>query len=127
MTHIAIFRQPFFDMIISGEKIIESRWSNRKIAPYKKVQKGDLILLKESGKDVTALAVAKKILFFELTLEKAEEIKNFYGEKIGIRKFSNWNQIKHKKYCTLIWLKDVKKIQSQKVKRSNGAGWIVIK
>ena len=46
MKHLAILRQPFFDMVLNGEKTIESRWSMNKIAPYKKVNIGDEILLK---------------------------------------------------------------------------------
>ena len=37
MKHIAILRQPFFDMVLSGEKTIESRWSMNKVAPYNKI------------------------------------------------------------------------------------------
>lgn len=50
MQHIAILRQPFFDMVLSGEKTIESRWSMNKVAPYGKVSVGDEILLKELAK-----------------------------------------------------------------------------
>ena len=60
MQHVAILRQPFFDMVLSGEKTIESRWSMHKVAPYGKVGIGDEILLKETGKDVTATAKVKK-------------------------------------------------------------------
>lgn len=60
MQHIAILRQPFFNMVLSGEKTIESRWSIHKVAPYGKVGVGDEILLKETGKDVTATAKVKK-------------------------------------------------------------------
>lgn len=86
MQHIAILKQPFFDMVLSGEKTIESRWSMVKVAPYKKVSVGDKILLKETGKDVTAIANVKKVQFYELT-----------------------------------------PVAPIKVKRSNGAGWIVFK
>jgi len=60
MQHIAILRQPFFNMVLSGEKTIESRWSMHKVAPYGKVNIGDEILLKETGKNVTATAIVKK-------------------------------------------------------------------
>lgn len=83
MQHIAILRQPFFDMVLSGEKTIESRWSMNKVAPYGKVSVGDEILLKETGKDVTAVATAEKVLFFKLTPEIVEEIRAKYGKQIG--------------------------------------------
>lgn len=127
MKHIAILRQPFFDMILSGEKTIESRWSMHKVAPYNKVSVGDEILLKETGKNVTAIAKVKKVKFYELTPQKVEDIKLEYGKQIGIDKFENWQATLQKKYCTLIWLIDVKEIKPMKVQRSNGAGWILLK
>ena len=67
MKHIAILRQPFFDLVLSGQKTIESRFSMKKVAPFDKIKVGDDILLKQTGKPVTAKAVAKDVKFFELT------------------------------------------------------------
>ena len=127
MKHIAILRQPFFDMVMKGEKTIESRWSMNKIAPYGKVNIGDEILLKETGKDVTARCVVKDVKYYQLIPELAEEIRTKFGKKIGTDKFKDWQSTLKKKYCTLIWLEKVKKIEPIKVKRSNGAGWLLIK
>lgn len=127
MQHIAILKQPFFDMVLSGEKTIESRWSMVKVAPYKKVSVGDKILLKETGKDVTATANVKKVQFYELTPEIVEDIRIKYGKQIGTDKFEDWKSTLQKKYCTLIWLDEVTPVAPIKVKRSNGAGWIVFK
>ena len=126
MRHLAILRQPFLDMILSGEKTIESRWSMHKIAPYNKLSIGDEILLKETSKDVIANAKVKDFKYFELTPQLADEIKQKYGKEIGVYKFENWENYRNKKYCTLIWLENVERVKPFKVKRSNGAGWIVI-
>lgn len=126
MKHIAILKQPFFDMVLNGEKTIESRWSVHKVAPYNKVQVGDEILLKETGKDVTATAIVKNVRYYELTPQVVEDIRIKFGKEIGTDKFENWQSTLQKKYCTLIWLENVKKIEPVKVPRSNGAGWIVL-
>ena len=126
MRHLAILKQPFLNMILSGEKTIETRWSMHKIAPYNKLSIGDEILLKETSKDVIATAKVKDFKYFELTPKIADEIKQKYGKEIGVYKFENWENYRNKKYCTLIWLENVEKVKPFKVKRSNGAGWIVI-
>lgn len=125
-THIAILRQPYFNMILEGTKTIESRFAMNRTIPYKKVEKGDIILLKETGKDVTAKAVADKVEYYELTPEKVEEIRFKYGRQIGTDKIKDWTDTARKKYCTLVWLNKVEKIPSMKVPRSNGAGWIIL-
>lgn len=127
MKHIAILRQPFFDMVLSGEKTIESRFSMNKIAPYGKVKVGDEILLKLTGKPVTAVTRVKAVKYYELTPELTEIIREEYGKEIGTDKFDDWQSTLEKRYCTLIWLDKVKKIDPIEVPRSNGAGWLVIK
>ena len=127
MKHLAIFKQPFYDMVLSGEKTIESRWSMNKIAPYNKVNIGDEILLKLTGQLVTATAEVKDFKYFELTPEIAEDIRLKYGREIGIDKFENWDETRQKKYLTLIWLEDVTIIKPLRVPRSNGSGWIILK
>ena len=126
MIHIAIMRQPFYDMVLSGEKTIESRWSKNKIAPYKKINSGDTILFKLTGKPATAMAKVEKVEFYELTPQIAEEIKLQYGMQIGTDKFEDLNKYANKNYCTLIWLTQVKQIESTNVPKSHGAGWIIL-
>lgn len=65
--------------------------------------------------------------YYELTPAKVEDIRIKYGKQIGTDKFEDWQSTLQKKYCTLIWLDDVKIIKPIKVPRGNGAGWIVIK
>lgn len=127
MKHIAILKQPFFNMVLSGEKTIESRWSQNKCAPFNKVAAGDLIYLKQTGYPVTATAQVKKVKYYNLTPEIVEQIRIKYGKQIGTDKFADWQSTLNKKYCTLIWLDNVEQIEPMQVPRSNGAGWIVLK
>ncbi len=126
MQHIAIMRQPFFDMVISGEKSIESRWSQSRRAPYNRVKVGDEILFKLTGQPVTATAKVAHVRYYELTPELVDDIRLRYGKEIGTDRFDDWEGTRNKKYCTLIWLCDVKKTKPIEVPRSNGAGWIVL-
>jgi len=116
-----------YDLILSRQKTIESRWSMNKIAPYEKVKVGDILLLKEMGQPVTATAVVEKAEFFKLTPEIVNELRIKFGKQIGTDKEEDWKSTLNKKYGSLIWLKDVKEITPMQVKRSNGSGWIMLK
>ena len=69
----------------------------------------------------------KKVKFYNLTKNKADEIKKKYGKEIGTDKFEDWERYRNKKYLTLIWLKDVQKIEPITAPKSHGAGWLIIK
>ena len=127
MKHIAIFQEPFYSFVINGKKSIESRWSNKKIAPFDKVKEGDILYIKKTGCNVTATAKVKLVKYFFLTPEIAEDIKKVYGNEICTDYFDDWEKYKNKNYCTLIWLDNVKNVDEFMVKKSNGAGWLVLK
>ena len=126
MKHIAILKQPFFDMVMNGTKTIESRWSMKKVAPYSKIKKGDTIYLKQTGKDIVAKTTVGKVKFYELDPNVVEQIRQQYGSEIGTDYFKDWAATLNKRYCTLIWLGNIKKIEPIIPPRSHGAGWIIL-
>ena len=127
MFHLAILKPKYYNMILNGTKPIESRFSFNKIAPYKKVCVGDVIYLKQTGKPVGAKCRVERAEFFELTPNVVEEIRVKYGKLIGTDKVEDWQSTKNKKFGTLIWVKDVQKIDSIEVPRSNGSAWFMLK
>ncbi len=126
MKHIVILKKKYYDMVLAGTKTIESRFSMNKCAPYNKVQVGDTLLIKETGKDVSATAKVKDVKYYELTPSLVEDIRIKYGKAIGTDSPKDWESTTRKKYCTLVWLENVDQINPIKVQRSCGAGWICL-
>ena len=125
MFHIAILRKKYFNLILNGEKTIESRFSFNKIAPYKQIKVGETVYLKETGKHITAKAKVKDVKFFELTSSVVEDIRIKYGKDIGVTELSAWEEIKRKKFGTLVWLEQVETIPEIMISRSCGTAWFV--
>ena len=120
--------------ILTGEKKIESRWYHAKYPPWDRIHPDDTVYFKDSGEPVTIRAkVAKVIQFSDLTPRKVGEILRTYGKLDGlgiqdIPKFAA--RFKDKKYCILIFLKNVQKIQSFEIDKSgygNMAAWITVR
>ncbi len=125
MFHVAILHKKYFNLILSGKKTIESRFSFNKIAPYKKVKAGDVVYLKETGKNITAKAKVKKVEFFELSPSVVENIRINFGNEIGVTESSAWEATKQKKFGTLVWLEQVETIPEIMISRSCGTAWFV--
>lgn len=117
MEHVAIMKKSWglIPKILSGEKIIESRWYKNKSAPWGRIQKGDKIYFKNSGELVTIKTEVEKVITFsDLTPQKVKQILDKYGDNDGIEKDkikSFFKLFKDKKYCILIFLKNPREVK----------------
>jgi len=129
MEHVAILKPQWLSKILSGEKTIESRWYKSKKAPYKGINSGDIVYFKETGKPVTAKAVVKDALFFDsLNEAKVKGILQKYSSSIGIIP-SSFPLFFDKKYCTLVFLKNVESIAPFDINKKgfgNMAAWLTL-
>ena len=47
--HLDILVEPYIQFILEGKKTVESRFLTRRFAPYNRIGKGDVVLLKKSS------------------------------------------------------------------------------
>lgn len=124
MHHIAIMKKSlyFLDKILSGEKTIESRWYVSMRLPWGKICVGDIVFFKNSGEPVTVKASVEKVLQFDnLSVDKINKILSEFGSRIGIadeslKSFAN--SVSQKKYCILVFLKNVEQIAPFEINKS---------
>lgn len=127
--HLAVFNEPFLSLVFDGKKKIESRFSIHKISPYKKIKKGDLVILQESGGLVTGIFVAGKVKFFhKLDDTVLKQIEKEYGELICSDYDKDfWKNRDKKNYASLIEVKKLKKLPPYKSEKKDRSGWSVIR
>jgi ASC-1-like (ASCH) protein len=136
MDHVAIMRKSWglISKIISGKKIIESRWYKNKTAPWGKIKSGDTIYFKNAGEPITLKAGVKKVISFEnLNPIKVEKILKNFGKDDGIDR-KNMEQYIHlfkdKKYCLLVFLNNTCQIKPFEINKQGFgtmAAWITVK
>ena len=135
MDHIAVTQKSWglTEKIVTGQKIIESRWYNVKYAPWRRISPGDIIYFKNSGEPVTIQVEVEKVLYFpDLTSDRVQTILELYGKDPGIDepdipKF--FEMFKHKRYCILIYLKNARRISPFEInKKGFGvmSSWIIV-
>ena len=66
MEHVAIMKRSWglIPKILNGSKTVESRWYQRRYAPWNKIKKGEKIYFKDSAEPVTIKAEVSKVLQF---------------------------------------------------------------
>lgn len=135
MDHVAIMKKSWglIPKIISGEKIIESRWYQMKCSPWDKIKKDDTVYFKNSGESISLRAKVKTVKqFSDLSPKKVREILNEYAKDDGIESENIpefLNLFKNKKYCLLIFLKNPQKVKPFNIDKTGYgamAAWITV-
>ena len=135
MQHIAIMQRSWglTENIVSGQKIIESRWYKVKYPPWGKITPGEKVYFKNTGEPISIQVEVDHVHYFsDLTPGKVQAILAKYGKSMGIEapdipRF--FEMFKHKKYCMLIYLKNAQRIPPFKINKQGfgaRASWISI-
>lgn len=125
--HLAILVEPYLKYILEGKKTIESRFSERRVAPYRRVKRDDVILLKRSGGPVVGLCRASDIWYYELDPESWTEIRTGFSKMICVQDPDFWRKRKSAEFATLIRLTNVMRIQPFKYSKRDRRAWVVLK
>ncbi len=124
-VHLGIFSEPYLTYILDGKKIIESRFSKNKIAPYNQITKKDIVIVKKSGGNVLGYFTVKNVLFFDLNATKIDQIKSKYGDQLCVdEKF--WINKKNSNYATLIAIDKLFKLKPFRINKRGMQTWVVL-
>lgn len=124
--HLGIFSQPFLTLMLDGKKTIESRFSKNKIAPFDKISKYDIVIVKESSKKIVALFTVKEVLQFTMKDTSVHSLKEKYNNEIlADNQFWN-NKEKTSNYATLIKIGELIKLKPFVINKVGMQSWIVL-
>lgn len=113
--HLAIFNKDTIAQIFSGKKQIETRFSQKRIAPYGAVSVGDTIYIKPPGQEIVGQFSVKKVIYME-------------SFEVGdIEQFSQ-NYRKTARFATIIFMDNIEQFLTSPIKipKKNLSGWMVL-
>ena len=123
--HLAIFSDEAVKQILAGEKIVETRFSQKKIPPFGEVSVGDFVYVKPSGKEIVGQFRVEKVISIEgVDATDLKEIEAKYGSP-GQKFFESH---KGAKYGTIIFIGNFEQFITSpvKIKKSDLRGWVVL-
>jgi hypothetical protein len=124
--HLAIFVEPFLQYVLDGKKTIESRFSSVRCAPFERVGRGDVVLLKKAGGPVVGVCQIRNAWFYNLEEDSWDEIKGFARE-ICAEDPSFWQTREGASFATLMRIQHVNKIDPIRLPKRDRRGWVVLK
>ncbi len=125
---MAIFKGEAGELILSGKKTIESRFSRVKNPPFGLISSGDLVYIKPSGKDIIGQFRVKKVIFYDgLDLGDFRDLRERYGKELTVDG-DYWKRVATARFGTLIFIGDSSRFITSpvKIKKSDLRGWVVL-
>ena len=128
MKHLAIFKGGTGELILTGKKTVESRFSRVKNPPFGVIGSGDLVYIKPSGKDIIGQFRVKKVIFFDgLDLGDLSDLRKKYGKDLAVEE-EYWDKNKDSRFGTLIFIGDSSRFITSPIKfpKKDLRGWVVL-
>lgn len=126
--HLAIFTHNLASAVLSGKKTVDFRFSQSKISPYLKVQKGDTVFVKNVGDKVIGQAEVDNVLYYDsLTNWDLDRLRAEYsGQALISEEF--FKKLSEKgRYLSLIFFKKPERFVAElNITKKNRRGWLVI-
>ena len=127
-VHLAVLLEPYLRFILDGSKTVESRFSKNRIAPFKSVEQGDVVLLKKaSAKAVSGLCVVRKVWYYQLDVDTWDQIRGGFTRALRAEDPLFWEQRKSAQFATLMRISEVQALPPIEVIKHDRRGWVVLR
>jgi hypothetical protein len=124
--HLAVLVEPYLEWILHGRKTIESRFSMRRVAPYRVVSPGDLLVLKRSSGPIVGVCRVAHVDTFELDSSTQKQIRARYSVPLCAENAAFWDARSRFQYATLMHLCDVRRLPPFACGKQDRRGWVVL-
>jgi len=124
--HLAVLVEPYLRFILEGRKTIESRFSLKRIAPFDRVKKGDVILLKRSSGPIVGLCLVQSGWFYRLDPSSWSEIRTKFAAALCAEDPSFWEIRGRASYATLMRIANVQELPAIEFPKRDRRGWVVL-
>jgi hypothetical protein len=113
VNHLVILRPPYLDMILSGEKTVESRLSKRRHPAATRCAPGDILYLKRTGGDIEGRArVARVDAYQDLDAAGLRALAAEWAGRVAAAAPDDWYQQMKRdaRHALFITLTDVERV-----------------
>jgi hypothetical protein len=125
-VHLAVFSEPFLQFLLEGRKTVESRFSIHKRPPFDRVTAADIVLVKEAGGPVVALAEVSHVWYYKLNTQAWEFIRNRFGRQLCMDRSEFWKNKDSSAYATLMQFARVDSLEPISCGKRDRRGWVVL-
>lgn len=126
-VHLAVFVEPYLQLVLDGRKTVESRFSVVRCAPYGRVQEDDIVVLKRSGGPVVGICQIGQTWHYRLDPSSWQTIKREFTEAICVQDPEFWRSRERASYATLMRIHRVRSVEPLAWPKRDRRGWVVVR
>lgn len=125
--HLAIFVEPYLSYVLAGRKTIESRFSKRRCAPFGRVCRGDILILKRSSGPIVGLCEVGDVWFYHLDAASLRAIRASFTDALCAQDTTFWRDRAAASYATLMRVSSVRACDPIDYVKRDRRGWVILK
>lgn len=118
--------EPFLQFMLDGSKTVESRFSAIRCAPYGRVEKGDVILLKRTGGPIVGLCQVTNRWFYQLDRASWQIIKDKFTKALCAEYPGFWKERESASFATLMRVHHIRAVAPIRFEKRDRRGWVVL-
>lgn len=124
-VHLGVFVEPFLSLVLSGAKTIESRFSTRRCAPFRRVEVGDIMLLKGASGPVKGICEIAMAWYFDLRETSIDRVRDRFSSEICADD-DFWHARRDAEFATLLKVRSVRELAPLHCPKRDRRGWVVL-
>jgi dephospho-CoA kinase len=126
-VHLGVFVEPYLSYLLEGHKTVESRFSAVRCPPYRRVQRGDVLLLKLSGGAVVGICQVGQTWFYRLDPRSWQTIRKEFTEALCAQDPGFWESRQGASFATIMQVENVRRIDPIPWIKRDRRGWVVLR
>jgi hypothetical protein len=124
--HIAVVHEPYLELLLNGQKTVESRFSRRRIAPWEVAGTDDIVLLKRNAGPVVGVFAIESTNFIERPGDGWGSVRRVYETKLCATDTAFWHHRAESRYASLLGVGDVRPIPPLRLRKRDRRGWVTV-
>ena len=94
--------------------------------PHGRVEKGDIILLKDSGGPVVGVCKVDRVWFYEIDADTLHELRKSFAEVLCAQDPQFWLDRSNTRYASLMKVSEPTSIPPTACKKRDRRGWVIL-
>jgi hypothetical protein len=115
---------PYLDLLVTGAKVVESRFHRVRQAPLFSATAGDVIAFKQASGPVRAIAVVSDVEFVDLRRTSIESVRDRFQEDLAATDDDFWSSRADAKWASLLSLGQVREVSPVPITKRDRRAWI---